>query len=79
MGRGLPRTAAEGIVGKDGRDAHRVSVTLARAHHAELDRIAKKYGVTVSWLVRRAAERLIEQEQGGPLLPLDLGGPHAKC
>ncbi len=28
--------------------------------------------MTVAWLVRRAAERLIEQENGGPMLPLEL-------
>jgi hypothetical protein len=27
----------------------------------------------VAWLVRRAVERLIEQANGGPLLPLDIG------
>ena len=65
-------------MGKDGRNAHRVSVTLSQPQHVELERIARRYGVKVSWLVRRAAERLIEQEQGGPLLPLDFGGDDAK-
>ena len=60
-------------MGKDGHDAHRVSVTFSHAQHSELARIARKHGMTVAWLVRRAAERLIEQENGGPLLPLDLG------
>ena len=60
-------------MGKDGQDAHRVSVTFSRGQHSELARIAKKHGMTVAWLVRRAAERLIEQENGGPMLPLDLG------
>ncbi len=78
VNRGPPRIAAEGVVGKDGKEAHRVSVTLTLTQHAELKRIAKKYRVKVSWLVRRAAEQLIEQEQGGPLLPLDLEGTHAK-
>jgi hypothetical protein len=64
-------------MGKDGQDAHRVSVTFSRAQHLELVRVAKKHGTTVAWLVRRAAERLIEQEDGGPLLPLDLGRTHA--
>lgn len=78
-----PRLAAERsywslVMGKDGKDAHRVSVTLTRAQHAKLERIANKYGVKVSWLVRRAAERLIDQEQGGPLLPLDFGGRDEK-
>jgi hypothetical protein len=34
--------------------------------------LAEKNGVKVAWLVRRAVERLIEQAEGGPLLPLDL-------
>lgn len=72
------RLYAEDDVGKDGEDAHRVSVTLSRAQHAELARIAKKHGMTVAWLVRRAAERLIEQENGGPMLPLEIGR-HAQC
>ena len=60
-------------MGKDGQDAHRVSVTFSRAQHSELERIARKHGMKVAWVVRRAAERLIEQENGGPMLPLDLG------
>ena len=64
-------------MGKDGQDAHRVSVTFSRAQHTELARIARKHGMTVAWLVRRAAERVIEQENGGPMLPLELGHPHA--
>jgi predicted DNA-binding ribbon-helix-helix protein len=65
-------------LGKDGRDAHRVSVTLSKSQHDELARIARKQGMTVAWLVRRAAERLIEQENGGPMLPLALGSHHAQ-
>lgn len=65
-------------VGKDGRDAERVTTTLSRAQKAELERIAKREGVTVAWLVRRAVERLIEQANGGPLLPLDLGDDNAQ-
>lgn len=60
-------------MGKDGRDAVRVTTTFTRQQHAELERIAKQNGVKVAWLVRRAAERLIEQANGGPQLPLDLG------
>lgn len=60
-------------MGKDGKGACRVSVTLTKAQDTELKHLAEKYGVKVSWLVRRAAARLLEQEQGGPLLPLDLG------
>lgn len=59
------------MMGKDGRDAVRVTTTLTRQQHAELERLAKHDGVKVAWLVRRAVERLIEQANGGPLLPLD--------
>jgi metal-responsive CopG/Arc/MetJ family transcriptional regulator len=65
------------IVGRDGRDTHRVSVTLSKATHAELDRLAAKQGMTVSWIVRRAAEQFVERENGGPTLPFDRGQSHA--
>ncbi len=67
-----------GPVGKDGRDSTRVTTTLSRRHKAELDRIAKKEGVKAAWLVRRAVERLIEQANGGPMLPLDFGDDDAQ-
>lgn len=77
--RGLPRIAAEAGLGKDGRDAERVTTTLTRKQKAELDRLAKAQGVKVAWLVRRAVERFLEEAAGGPLLPLDLnGGEDAK-
>jgi hypothetical protein len=60
-------------MGKDGRDAVRVTTTLTRQQHADLERLAKQNGVKVAWLVRRATERLIEQANGGALFPLDLG------
>lgn len=66
-------------LGKDGRDAERVTTTLTRAQKAELDRLAKAQGVKVAWLVRRAVERFLEESAGGPMLPLDLkGGEDAK-
>jgi hypothetical protein len=58
------------VVGKDGRDACRISVTITRAQHAERAGLAKTPGVTKSWIVRRAAKRLTELENGGPLFPL---------
>ncbi len=67
-------------MGKDGRDAVRVTTTLTRQQHAELERLAKQHGVKVAWLLRRATERLIEQANGGAMLPLDFGpegGRHA--
>ncbi|MQW02818.1 ribbon-helix-helix protein, CopG family [Sinorhizobium meliloti] len=61
-------------MGKDGRDAERVTTTLTRTQKAELDRLAKAQGVKVAWLVRRAVERFLEESAGGPMLPLDLKG-----
>ncbi|WP_366509197.1 CopG family transcriptional regulator [Mesorhizobium sp. 65-26] len=72
--RGTPRIAAEARVGKDGRDAERVTTTLTRRQKAELDRLAKARGVKVAWLIRRAVERYLEEAAGGPMLPLDLDG-----
>jgi metal-responsive CopG/Arc/MetJ family transcriptional regulator len=57
-------------MGKDGKDACRVSVTFTRQQYAEIIRLSKKQGLSKSWFVRRATERFIEQENGGPLLPL---------
>lgn len=60
-------------MGKQAADSVRVTTTLTRQQHAELERLAKQNGVKVAWLVRRAVERLIEQASGGPMLPFDLG------
>ena len=60
-------------MGKDGRDAERVTTTLTRRQKAELDRLAKAKGVKTAWLVRRAIEQYLEEAAGGPLLPLDFG------
>lgn len=72
----VPRNAAERCggfkVGKDGKDAERVTTTLTRTQKAELDRLAKSQGVKVAWLVRRAVERYLEEAAGGPMLPLEL-------
>lgn len=67
-------------MGNDGRDAVRVTTTLSRQQHAELERIARRNGVKVAWLVRRAVERLIEQSGSDPMLPFDFDsgdGRHA--
>ena len=58
-------------MGKDGRDAERVTTTLSRRQKAELDRLAEAEGVKVAWLVRRAVEQFLEQKAGGPMLPLN--------
>ncbi len=66
-----PRLSAAGVtMGKDGKNACRVSVTFTRRQYDEIDRLSKKQGGSMSWFVRRATERLIEQENGGPMLPL---------
>jgi len=61
-------------LGKDGRDAERVTTTLTRRQKAELDRLAKAQGVKVAWLIRRAIERYLDEAAGGPMLPLELEG-----
>lgn len=74
MQKDVPRNAADcrgGEVGKDGKNAERVTTTLSRRQKLELDRLAKAEGVKVAWLVRRAVERYLEQASGGPLLPLE--------
>lgn len=63
-------------MGKQAADSMRVTTTLTRQQHVELERLAKRNDVTVAWLVRRAVDRLIEQASGGPMLPFDSeGGP----
>ena len=66
--RGLPRSKK---VGKDGRNAVRVTTTFSRKQKAELERLATTQGVKVAWLVRRAVEEFLEKASGGPMLPLD--------
>ena len=58
-------------MGRDGKNAVRATTTLSRQQHAVLEDLAEKNGVSVSWLIRRAVEVLIERAQGGPLLPLE--------
>jgi len=60
-------------VGKDGRDAERVTTTLTKRQKAELERVAKAQGVKVAWLIRRAVEQFLDEASGGPMLPLELG------
>ena len=59
-------------LGKDGKNAERVTTTLTKLQKAELDRLAKSQGVKVAWLVRRAVELYLEEAAGGPMLPLEL-------
>lgn len=57
-------------MGKDGRNAVRVTTTLTRQQHSEVARLADQSGVKVAWLIRRAVERLIDEANRGTL-PLD--------
>ena len=68
------RIAAETSVGRDGRDAERVTTTLTKRQKAELEQLAKAQGVKVAWLIRRAVERYLDEAMGGLTLPLELGG-----
>lgn len=65
-------------MGKDGKDAERVTTTLTRDQKLQLDRLAAREGVKVAWLVRRAVERFLEEANGGPQLPFEFGGDHAQ-
>lgn len=60
-------------MGKDGKGSARKTATLTKEQAAELDRLADRDGVSVSWLLRRSVELLIERANDGPLLP-GLGG-----
>jgi hypothetical protein len=57
-------------MGKDGKDSVRVTTTLTKAQHDAIEQIANQNRVKVAWVIRQAVERLIEQAEGGPLLPL---------
>jgi hypothetical protein len=59
-------------MGDEGKDSCRITATVTRSQADTLKRLADANGVTLSWLVRRAVDRLIEQAEGGPLLPLDI-------
>lgn len=78
----LPRNAAEcsgtGFLGKDGKDAERVTTTLSRAQKLQLDLLAEREGVKVAWLVRRAVERFLDEANGGPELPFEFKAGHAQ-
>ena len=65
-------------MGKDGRDAERVTTTLTRSQKQELDSLAAREGVAVAWIVRRSVELYLENARGGPLLPLQLERSHAQ-
>ncbi|MCC8567317.1 hypothetical protein [Xanthomonas citri] len=63
--------AGADYMANDSQNSVRVTTTLTRQQHADLENIAEQNGVKVAWLVRRAVENLIEQAQG-PLFFLDI-------
>lgn len=61
-------------MGRDGRNAKRQTTTFTKEQFAALERIAEANKVSVTWLIRRAVDHLIEQVDHGaaaPLLPFD--------
>ena len=56
------------------RNSARVTVNMTLAQRAELERIAARNGVSLSWVIRRSLDRTVEEANGGPFLPLDLTG-----
>lgn len=78
----LPRNAADccggELLGKDGKDAERVTTTLSRGQKLQLERLAAREGVKVAWLVRRAVEQFLDEANGGAQLPFDFKGGHAQ-
>jgi hypothetical protein len=56
-------------MGKDGKNSLRRTATLTREQATELERLAERDGVSVSWLLRKGVELLIERANDDPLLP----------
>jgi len=56
-------------MGKDGKNAKRITTTFTLDQGKALERIAKENKLDVAWLIRKAVDDLIEKAQGGPLLP----------
>jgi hypothetical protein len=63
-------------MGKDGKNSLRRTATLSREQATELERISQREGVSVSWLLRKSVDLLIERANDGPLLPGLAGGLH---
>ena len=78
LSRGMPRIAADQVMGKDGKDGWRVTTTLSRVQKHELEDLASREGVKLAWLIRRAVELYLDNERGGPLLPLSLESERAQ-
>ena len=59
-------------MGKDGRDAVRLTTTLTRSQYEKLDELAKENQVKLAWLVRYATQKLLKESEEGTL-QLDFG------
>ena len=68
--------ALDSAMGKDGKNSLRRTATLTREQVVELERIAHRDGVSVSWLLRKGVEQLIERANDGPVLPGLIGDRH---
>lgn len=62
-------------MGKDGKNAARLTTTLTQQQYRALEKLGQKYDVKMAWILRKAVERLLEQENAGrALVPADLRG-----
>lgn len=52
-------------MGKDGRDAVRLTTTFNRQQYGRLESLAKKHQVKLAWLVRYATLRLLDEAESG--------------
>lgn len=54
-------------MGKDGRNAVRVTTTFSRQEHDKLTGLAREREVKLAWLVRYATKRLLDEAERGEL------------
>ena len=66
----MQRNGARVEVGNDGKNSRRVTASLSREQAQELDRLSERDDVSLSWLLRKGVDLLIEKANDGPLLPL---------
>lgn len=59
-------------MGKRSKKSTRLTVSLDPEDHAALSTLAAKSDVSLSWVVRQAIHRFIQQHQAHPELPLAL-------
>ncbi|MBR0974319.1 CopG family transcriptional regulator [Bradyrhizobium japonicum] len=52
-------------MGEDGKHAARVTTTLRKKQKAQLEEIAERQGVALSWLIRHVVELYLLQEAEG--------------